>query len=200
MRDEVQPYRRGRGALQRLTHLDQVAARLAHLVAFVPHQAGMHPGAREWLLSRERFRLRSFRLVVAELQVPAATMDVDLLAEVVHRHRGALDVPSRPTVSEFRRPCRLVGRRAAPQREVQRVGLGVGTHGAEQVFVAQLAQHREMRQVRETPVAAVLADIEVERVGAIRVSECVQLRRRREDADSAHVPAPCRRCADRRAW
>ncbi len=51
-------------------------------------------------------------LVVREDQVEAAAVDVELLAELAHRHGGALDVPARPAVAPTgwatscpRRPC-----------------------------------------------------------------------------------------------
>ena len=110
MRYEVQPHRGGRRALQRLADLDEVAERLAHLAALVADHPRVHPGPRKRLLARQRLRLRPLRLVVAELQVPSAAVDVDLLAEIVHGHHRAFDVPSRAALTELRGPGRLVPR------------------------------------------------------------------------------------------
>ena len=43
--------------------------------------------------------LREFVLVVRKHQVDAAAMDVELLAEMLPRHRGAFDVPARPSLA-----------------------------------------------------------------------------------------------------
>src|SRR5579859_8103564 len=110
MRHEIKADRGSRRALQCLADLDQVAERLAHLATFVSHKSGVHPCARKWRLARERFGLRTLGLVMAELQVPAAAVDVDLRAKVVHRHHGAFDVPSGAPLAKFRGPRRLIWR------------------------------------------------------------------------------------------
>src|SRR5262249_4385444 len=139
--DEVKA-NRGRGrALQRLAHVDEVAERLAHLVALVADHSGVHPGAGERRLAGQRLRLRALRLVVTEDEVAPATVNVDLRPEVVRRHHRALDVPARAAVAELRRPRRLVRLRSTPYREVERVALGVWPDLTEQLFLAQLAHH-----------------------------------------------------------
>ena len=118
---------------------------------------------------------------MAELKVPPSAVNVDLLAQVVHRHRRALDVPARPPVAKLRGPRGLVWSRATPQGEVERVLLGLRPHDAEQVLVPKLAQHGAPREMRQPSVTPVLADVEVQRIRAVRKAERVQLRRRRED-------------------
>src|SRR4051812_24733574 len=76
-----------------------------------------------------RTRLRLLVLVVGEAQVDAAAVDVEGAAEVLLRHRRALDVPAGPAASPGRGPRRR--RRlgllpALPQREVARVPLSTG--------------------------------------------------------------------------
>src|SRR5690606_25267742 len=56
--------------------------------------------------------------------VLAAGVDVDAVAEVLARHRGALDVPAREAVgAEAAPPLHQVVRVALPEREVGRVAL-----------------------------------------------------------------------------
>src|SRR5256885_15555628 len=63
-------------------------------------------------------------LVWRELQVLAAAVDVEMLAEQRAAHGGAFDVPARPPFAVARRPLRLVGLGALPEHEVERVFLG----------------------------------------------------------------------------
>src|SRR4051812_30870509 len=61
-----------------------------------------------------------------EDQIHSAAMDVDLLAEMAHRHRRALDVPSRTAFAPRRVPAEAALATRLPQREVERVALHVG--------------------------------------------------------------------------
>src|SRR6185437_10381240 len=97
-------------------------------------------------------------------QVAPPTVDVDLLPQVAHRHRRALDVPARPPRSKLRRPRRLVGSRPPPQGEIKEIPLRVRTDPAEQPLVAQLAQHRLARPVGKPTETRVPADVEVKSV------------------------------------
>ena len=54
----------------------------------------MHPDAHH-LVAQRALRLGDLVLVVRELVVDAAGMDVDVFAQVLEAHRRALDVPSR---------------------------------------------------------------------------------------------------------
>src|SRR5579872_4617170 len=102
-----------------MAHLDQIAKRLAHLATLVTDHPGVHPCPGERTPAGQALRLRTLRFVVAELEVPPAAMDVDLVAEVAHRHGRAFDVPAGTTGAELRRPRRLVGGRPSPQGEVE---------------------------------------------------------------------------------
>ena len=103
----------------------RVAERLAHLLAGGGDPGVVHPVRRE----REpgRAGLGLLVLVVREAQVDAAAVDVEAAAEVLQRHRRALDVPAGPARPPRRGPGR--GRRlglllpALPEREVARVAL-----------------------------------------------------------------------------
>src|SRR5438477_12680995 len=102
-------------------------------------------------------------------------MKVDLLPQVVHRHRRALDVPPRPSLSKLRGPRRLVGPGASPQNEVKRVPLRLRPNDAEQVLVAKLAQHAAARQAPEAPGAAVLADTAAQGVLSVGTAACLHV-------------------------
>src|SRR5271169_1222883 len=56
--------------------------------------------------------------------IDAAGVDVDSLAEIFHRHRGALDMPSRVAASPRAVPLhQMVGLAEHPQREIMRAML-----------------------------------------------------------------------------
>src|SRR5207248_10809510 len=95
---------------------------LVHLGAAHAEHPVVHPYARE--LMAERARLRDLVLVVRELQVEAAAVDREARAEVALRHRGALDVPTRPAPTPRRVPRGvLAGLVRLPEREIARVVL-----------------------------------------------------------------------------
>src|SRR5947209_4367782 len=57
-----------------------------------------------------------------EDEIDAARVDVERLAEILHRHRGALDVPAGPSRAYTRVPSRLAFRVSRfPQSEIARV-------------------------------------------------------------------------------
>src|SRR6266550_6701418 len=118
---------------------------------------------------------------MAEHKVSPAAMDVDLRPEIVHRHHRALDVPARPAVAELRRPRGLVRSGTPPQWKVEQVALGVRPDLAQQGLLSKLAEHRATRAVRKASVAPVLARVEVEGVGAVRVSGGLEARRGAKD-------------------
>src|SRR5213076_3453254 len=62
-------------------------------------------------------------LVVRKDVVHRAGMDVEVLAQIFHAHRGALDVPAGPPLSPRRGPRRLARLGRLPQREVPDVFL-----------------------------------------------------------------------------
>ena len=75
-----------------------------------------------------RLALRDLVLVVGELQVLAAAVDVEGLAEQGLAHRRALDVPARPAEAVLARPLGVVGLarlRRLPHHEVERIFLAV---------------------------------------------------------------------------
>ena len=118
--------------------------------------------------------LRPLRLVVGEGEIGAASVDLEAVAEVGHRHRRTLDVPSRPPWTPRRLPRGLVGQRALPEHEVERIALpGHVRH------VAALVGDREHlvpRHVRDLAEGRIGRDAEVDlAVGRVREPGVQQL-------------------------
>ena len=70
-----------------------------------------------------RLRLRDLVLVVRKLEVHSACVQVDVAAEQVGRHRGALDVPAGAPQAPRRRPRRLARLGRLPQHKIRRMPL-----------------------------------------------------------------------------
>ena len=73
---------------------DDVAERLPHLLAADRDEVVVDPVLHE-RFPGEAFALGDLALVVGEHVVHPAAVDVERLSQVLHRHRRALDVPSR---------------------------------------------------------------------------------------------------------
>src|SRR5437899_2400661 len=84
----------------------------------------MQPIAGE-LLARRRAGLGNLVLVVREDEVLAAPVDVERVAEVLHRHGGTFDVPARASGAPWTRPRWFTGLGRLPQRKVHRVALAL---------------------------------------------------------------------------
>ena len=111
--------------LQHLADGEEVAQRLRHLLVVDAHEAVVHPVIDEGVAVRA-LGLGDLVLVVGELQVHAAAVDVEVVAEQVRAHRRALDVPARAALAPRRRPldlARLLDLGVLPQHEVERVVL-----------------------------------------------------------------------------
>src|SRR5438876_1935731 len=83
---------------QDLTNRDEVPEALRHLLALECNEAVVHPRPGP-LPAPRAFADHRLALVMRELQVDAAAMDVEGRAEVLVRHRIALDVPARTAVA-----------------------------------------------------------------------------------------------------
>src|SRR5215212_4430484 len=98
------PDSRGRYTLlAQILHVRHVADALRHLRAVSEQELAVHPDARE-RLSRRRFGLRDLILVMREHEIHATAMQVEGLAQILHRHRRALEVPTWATASPRRIP------------------------------------------------------------------------------------------------
>jgi hypothetical protein len=100
---------------------------------------------------------------------------------LVHRHRGTLDVPTRPADAERCPPRRLVGERRLPQHEVERMPavriVRIPSSGTRETH------HLLFRVVRQLPELGKRRDVEIDRAGGqVRVSGVEQLRDEVDDA------------------
>ncbi len=118
-----QRYTNGIGAvfLEQVANERQIAQRLAHLLAILVYQTGMHPETRERHFAREVFGLRDLARVMRKREIGAATVDVDLWAKVTHRHRSALDMPAGATWTPGTWPGRFTGSLRLPEHKIERV-------------------------------------------------------------------------------
>src|ERR1051326_882165 len=87
----------------------------------------MHPVPRKGL-ARQRFRLRDLILMVWESQIFSAAMQIKALAQVLHRHNGAFNVPARTARADRTLPEGLAFLRGLPQGEVARIVLLILIH------------------------------------------------------------------------
>ncbi len=109
---------------EHITDGEEVVQRLRHLLAIDTDHAAVHPGVGV-LLAGGRLALGNLVLVVRELQVAAATMNVEALTQAAGGHHRALDVPARTARAPWRLPAWLARLDALPQHEIERVLLGL---------------------------------------------------------------------------
>src|SRR6185369_14030157 len=96
-----------------------------HLLTFDQQELRVNPKTNEWFSSRA-FGLRDLIFVMRKDQIDTAAVNVERLAEVLHRHRRAFEVPTRTALAKRRLPARLLLLfRLLPQNEVSRVILFV---------------------------------------------------------------------------
>ncbi len=137
------------GGGQHVAQREEVAQRLRHLLVVDVEEAVVHPQPGKGL-AVGALALRDLVVVVRKLQVQAAAVDVEALAEQCAAHRRALDVPARAAGAVRARVpdlFGLVGLGRLPQHEVERVLLALGDGHA--LAGAQLVE----RLAREPAVA-----------------------------------------------
>src|SRR5437868_3142002 len=111
--------------LDEITQGREVLQALRHLLADrVLQMLGVQPIADEGLVGAG-FALGDLVLVVRKDVVDAAGMDVEALAQVLHAHRRALDVPAGPARAERSLPRLLFRLARLPEDEVARIVLAV---------------------------------------------------------------------------
>ena len=104
--------------LEELLECDKVAERLAHLLAVDGDHVVVHPVVNH-LVALRCHGLRNLTFVVGENQVHATSVDVEVGAQVLAAHGGALTVPSREAVAPWRGPSHdVLGLRLLPKGEV----------------------------------------------------------------------------------
>src|SRR6185436_11213051 len=152
---------------------EEVLRRLRHLLAVQVHEAVLDPEASE-RLPRRGLRLRDLVLVVREDEILPAAVEIERLAQVLHRHGRALDVPAGTPRSPGARPRRFARLGSLPEREVERIPLRLAhldpDAGAKVVHLAP----------RERPVRRIAPHVEVDvparRVGMPRIDEALDER------------------------
>src|SRR5438067_7509040 len=121
MAEQQDPDAVGVIARQQVTDEDEVAERLAHLLALVTEHADVHPDASERPHPRRGLRLRDLAVVVRIDQIGAAAMDIDLWAQMLQRHRRALDMPARPAHAPGTLPVWFARGAYLPEHQIERV-------------------------------------------------------------------------------
>lgn len=109
---------------QHVTDGEEVAEGLGHFLLVHHHHAAVHPGV-DVVAAVGAAGLGDLVLVVGELQIGAAAVDVEVVAQVLGVHGGALDVPAGTARAPGAFPGRLAGFGHLPQHEVQGVALGI---------------------------------------------------------------------------
>ena len=115
-------------ALQHVADREEVAQALGHLLVVDVEKTVVQPVI-DMAMPERALALGDLVLVMRELQVHAATVDVEALAQQRATHRRALDVPARAAraiVSVETGVTRLVGFGGLPEHKVQRVVLAAG--------------------------------------------------------------------------
>ena len=103
---------------------EEIPERLRHLLVIDIDEAVVHPHVRE-MIARRRAGLRDLVLVVRELQIHAARVDIEVRAQNLGRHHRALDVPARTPLAPGGRPRGLAGLGAFPEHEIKRIALAL---------------------------------------------------------------------------
>jgi hypothetical protein len=149
--------------LQHLADGEEVAQRLRHLLVIDADEAVVHPVIDELAVLigvHGAFGLGDLVFVVRKLQVLAAAVDVEVLAEQLRTHRRALDVPARASRSPGRFPFhfgRLVVAGMLPQHEVERILLA--GHDVDALAGAQVFQRLAGKLAVTVELAHRIADV-----------------------------------------
>ncbi len=118
VREEQEPHSFAIGLLQHLPNRHNIPERLGHLHPFIRHEPIMHK-----VLDKGFpcgcFRLSNFVFMMRENKIPAATVDIEGLTEVLRTHGRTLDMPSRSSLAPGTRPGGLSGLRGLPEGKVR---------------------------------------------------------------------------------
>ena len=117
-----QAQRVGGVLVEHVLEREEVAQRLAHLLAVDQKHARVHPMVGE-LAAPGALGLGALVLMMGELQVGAAAVDVDGHAQIAVHHGSALGVPAGTARAPRRVPRGLAGLCSLPQGKVERVAL-----------------------------------------------------------------------------
>jgi len=135
----------------------EVAERFRHLLAFDDQVLGVQPHSDE-RLSRGCLALRDFILVVREGEIDSAGVNIERVAEVLHRHGRAFNVPAGPAGADARLPEVLARLRRFPERKIPRVFFIVliDVHARASLNAGQI-------DLRELPVIGEFGDAVIDR-------------------------------------
>ena len=109
---------------QHFVNRNAVAKRFGHLLIVDIDESVVHPIARQ-RLAAERFGLGALALVMGELQIVAASVNIQRVAQIFLGHGRAFDMPARAPRSPWTIPLDLSRLRALPQHEVLRILLAL---------------------------------------------------------------------------
>src|SRR5690348_12167879 len=102
---------------EQIEESEEIAEGLGHLLAFDQKVLGGKPVADE-RLGGGAFALGNFIFVMRKGEVDSAGVDVDGVAEILHGHGGAFDVPAGAAGTDFGFPEMLAGFGSFPEGEV----------------------------------------------------------------------------------
>mmetsp|Transcript_25848 Transcript_25848/g.74788 ORF Transcript_25848/g.74788 Transcript_25848/m.74788 type:complete len:521 (-) Transcript_25848:1687-3249(-) len=163
-----------RVGLERLADGDEVLEALRHLEPVDGQVARVPKVVARLAAVVVRLDLRHLVLVVRELEVDPARVDVHLAAQQVGHHRRALDVPPRPPLPPRGRPRRLARLGRLPERKVGGVPLVcLGTRGGEGAL--PLGEELLVRQRRGVDELAVHLALRRGEGGRVKVDGAVCL-------------------------
>ena len=95
-----------RNRFDQVVHEQYVAERLGHLRLVHAQKTVVEPIARERCAIVRAAALRQLVLVMREDEILTTRMNIDSHPKMLFRHRGTLDVPSRPAPAPRRIPAR----------------------------------------------------------------------------------------------
>ena len=153
--------------VQQIAHREEVAQRLAHLLAVHQQMSRMHPMLHERsapLLQPRPFTLCDLVLVVREGEVFASQMKIEAGPQKRHAHGGTFDMPSGSSFAPraFPEHDSVTRNPGLPQREIGQVVLVVGV--ARDPLGLPLCLRIERHQLPITTTAApVFVDAEIDR-------------------------------------
>ena len=160
-------------ALEELAEGDEIAQRLAHLLAVDGNHIVVHPILAGAVAGRSN-ALRYLALVMREHQVHTAAVNVERRAQILGTHRGALSVPTRKAVAPGRWPAHnMFGRSLFPKGKVAGKALLILA-----VKLAGSGKHLVDDATAELAVLVgfllVLADVEIDTAVADVCQTCVK--------------------------
>ena len=165
---------------------EEIPQTLRHLLAFHEQKASMEPEVRE-SFPGQRLRLRNFIFVMRKDQVFAASVQVKGVAQLLHRHDRAFNVPSRTPASNGRLPKCLARLGRFPERKIPGIVFLVFIQinarpifHARKIFLRELAVSRELRDGKV--VGAVFAAVRK----AFLLEFADEVRHRRDVIGGAH--------------